>query len=60
MTDKIFEQVMTIRAGATVNMFDTNAVQRAAYDNDFFELVLYIEENRAEYAHFILTGNSGK
>ncbi|NLW89526.1 MAG: DUF5049 domain-containing protein [Clostridiaceae bacterium] len=24
----------------------------------FYELVLYIEENRKEYAHFILTGET--
>jgi len=56
MTDKIVSQVLAIRAGATVNMFDTVAVQRAAYENDFFELVLFIEEHKAEYARFILTG----
>jgi hypothetical protein len=49
---------MSIRAGVTVNMFDLPAVQRAAYDNDFFELVLFIEEHKKEYVHFILTGES--
>ena len=56
MTDKVVTQVLAIRAGATCNMFDTVAVQRAAYENDFFELVLFIEEHKAEYARFILTG----
>ena len=58
MTDKVFAQIMSIRAGATVNMFDLPAVQRAAYDNDFHELVMYIEERKADYVHFILTGES--
>ena len=31
-------------------------VQRLAYERDFYELVLYLEDHRSEYAHFILTG----
>ena len=57
MTDEIISQVMAIRAGATVNMFDITAVQRAAFDHDYHELVLFIEEQKAEYVRFILTGN---
>lgn len=37
-------------------MFDVNAVQRLAFGRDFFELVCYIEEDRAGYVRFILTG----
>jgi len=47
---------MRVRSGASCNMLDTAAVQRAAYDNDFFELVLFIEERKADYVRFILTG----
>ena len=57
MSDKVVSQVLRVRSGATCNMFDTIAVQRAAYEQDFFELVLFIEEHRAEYARFILTGH---
>ena len=39
-------------------MFDVNAVQRLAYERDFYELVVYLEENRKEYVHFILTGEA--
>jgi len=38
------------------NMFDAVAVQRMAYENDFFELVLFIEEQKQEYCEFILHG----
>lgn len=56
MTEKIRDQILEIRAGGTVNMCNLAAVQRAAFDRDFYELVLFIEENREEYWNFILTG----
>ena len=37
-------------------MCETAAVQRAAFDRGFYELVLFIEENRESYWDFILTG----
>ena len=40
------------------NMFDTNMVQRLAYERDFYELVIFIEEHRKEYVHFILYGEA--
>ena len=57
MTEKIKEQLLTVRETGLTNMFDLNAVQRIAYDMDFFELVDFIEENKAAYVHFILTGD---
>jgi hypothetical protein len=39
-------------------MFDLPAVQRLAYERNFFDLVVYIEEHPKEYAHFILTGET--
>ena len=56
MTEKIKEQLLTVRETGLANMFDLNAVQRIAYDMDFFELVDFIEENKAAYVRFILTG----
>ena len=56
MTDKVFHQLMDIRDSGLTNMFDTNMVQRLAYDRDYFELVTYIEDHKKEYAHFIMTG----
>lgn len=37
-------------------MFDINMVQRLAYERDFYELVLYLEDHRSEYVKFIMTG----
>lgn len=48
--------MLAVRDTGRTNMFDTHAVQRIAYEMDFFELVLLIEERPKEYVHFILTG----
>lgn len=58
MTETIKEQILTIRDTGLTNMFDVNMVQRLAYERDFYELVVYLEENRKEYVHFILTGEA--
>jgi hypothetical protein len=58
MTDKITKQILAIRDTGLTNMFDVNAVQRIANDMGFFELVVYLEEHRREYAHFIFTGEA--
>jgi hypothetical protein len=41
-------------------MFDLPYVQRLAFDRNYYELVLFIEEHRKEYVHFIMTGDAGK
>ena len=56
MTDKVFRALMRIRDSGATNMFDTNAVQRLAYDAGEYELVMYIEEHKKQYVHFIMTG----
>ena len=58
MTEKIEEQILAVRDTGLTNMFDVNMVQRIANDMGFFELVVYLEEHRREYAHFILTGEA--
>jgi len=56
MTEKIKQQILTVRDTGLTNMFDLNAVQRIAYDMDLFELVNFIEEEKPAYLRFILTG----
>lgn len=56
MTDTVKEQILSIRDTGRTNMFDVNAVQRLAFDNSYYELVSYIEENKKAYLNFILTG----
>ena len=58
MTETIKDQILAIRDTGLTNMFDVNAVQRLAYERDFYELVVYLEENRKEYVHFILKGEA--
>ena len=57
MSDEtIKSQIIAIRDTGLTNMFDTNMVQRLAYEREFYELVTFIEECPGEYAHFIFTG----
>ena len=56
MSEKIFSQIMHIRDSGRVNMFDIPSVQRIAFEMGFYELVCFIEEDRAAYVRFILTG----
>lgn len=56
MTAVIREQILTIRATGLTNMFDVPMVQRIANDMELYELVIFLDEHRKEYAHFIMTG----
>lgn len=56
MTDKIREQLMFIRDSGVTNMLDVNRVQIEASACGFYELAVFIEENRKAYIHFIFYG----
>ena len=58
MDEKVKGQILAIRDTGLTNMFDLPVVQRLAYERDFYELVLYLEEHRTEYVHFIMTGEA--
>ena len=58
MTEKRKEQILSIRDTGETNMFDIPVVQRMAFDRDFYELVIFLEEHPKEYVHFILTGET--
>ena len=57
VTDTIMEQILAIRDTGLTNMFATNTVQRLAYERDYYELVMFIEEEPAAYIKFIMTGD---
>ncbi len=59
MTETVKEQILAIRETAETNMFDVRIVQVIANRRGFYELVIYLEEHRKEYANFILTGSTG-
>lgn len=56
MTDTVLEQIISIHDSGKTNMFDKNMVQRLAYEQGFYELVVYLEEHTKEYVHFIMYG----
>ena len=56
MNEKIVSQIRDIRDSGRVNMFDIPAVQRMAFKLEFDDLICFIEEDRAAYVRFILTG----
>ena len=56
MNETVFSQIMDIRDSGRVNMFDVPGVQRIAFEMGYYELVCFIEEDRAAYVRFILTG----
>ncbi len=56
MDPKVKEQILRIRDTGLTNMFDLPMLQRLAYERGCFELVLYLEDHREEYVHFILHG----
>ena len=58
MDKKVKEQILAIRDTGLTNMFDVNTVQHLAYERDFYELVLYLEDHRKENVNFILTGEA--
>ncbi len=56
MTDKVRDQILAVRATGRTNMFDLNMVQNIANEMNFYELVIFIEEDKDAYVRFILTG----
>ena len=57
VTDTIMEQILAIRDTGLTNMFAVNTVQSLAYDRNYFELVMFIENEPAAYVKFIMTGD---
>lgn len=56
MDARIKEQILAIRETGLTNMFDIHRVQRIASEMEFWELVIFLEECKEDYIHFILTG----
>lgn len=56
MTEKIKEQILSIRDSGITNMFDVSRVQCEANERGFYELVVFLIDHREEYSRFILAG----
>lgn len=57
MPPAVKDQILAVRGTGLTNMFDVAAVQRIAYDMDFYDLVCWIEDHKKEYSRFILYGD---
>lgn len=57
MNETIRNQILAIRDTGLTNMFDVHMVQRLAFERNYFELVIFLEEHRKEYVQFILYGD---
>lgn len=60
MKSKIKDQILKVREDGRTNMFDINGVMYVANDLRLYALVVYLDDraNRAEYTHFIMTGEA--
>ena len=56
MTETVKTQIEAIRRSGETNMLDVNMVQWIANRENYFELVIYLEENRKEYINYLLNG----
>ena len=56
MTETVRQQILAVRDTGEANMLDTRMVQYIANREGFYELVIYNEDHREKYAHFIFTG----
>ena len=53
MPERVKEQILEIRATGETNMFDLPVVQRMAYERDYFELVIFLEEHPKDICAFL-------
>jgi hypothetical protein len=61
MSDIVYKQIMAIRATGETNMLQVQSVLWMAHHMGLYELVCWIEDNKADYVRFVLTGErSGK
>ena len=58
MTERIKEQIEAVRQSGETNMLDTRMVQWIASRENYFELVIYLEEHRKEYVNYLFTGET--
>jgi len=58
MTETIKRQIEAIRKSGETNMLDTRMVQWIANRENYFELVIYLEEHLEEYVNYLFTGEA--
>lgn len=60
MTERIKEQIEAVRQSGETNMLDTRMVQWIANRENYYELVIYLEEHREEYVEYLFTGKASE
>lgn len=56
MSDKLKNQILSIRDSGNVNMFDISAVKQEAQDKKYTLLTIFLETNKGDYLRFIQSG----
>jgi hypothetical protein len=56
ITDTLLAQIEGVRKIGSHNMLDVHGVQREANDQNFYELVVFLEEHRDIYTRFLFSG----
>lgn len=58
MTETVKRQIEAIRKSGETNMLNANMVQWIANRNNYYELVIFIEEHRKEYVKYLFSGST--
>jgi hypothetical protein len=58
MNRKVKEQILAIRDTGETNMFDIPIVTKIALREGYMELLDFLEGDKGDYVHFILTGET--
>lgn len=58
MNEKVKSQILKVRDTGLTNMFDIPKVCQLAKNMGYYDLMLFLQYNRAEYVKFILTGET--
>ena len=56
LKEKIIEGIEFVRDTGLTNMFDVNMVQRIAFNNEYYDLVMFIQDHKKEYVELIMSG----
>lgn len=58
MTEAVKRQIEAIRKSGETNMLDVKMVQWIANRENYFELVIYLEEHQKEYVKYLFSGEA--
>ena len=58
MNENVKSQILKVRDTGLTNMFDIPKVCQLAKNMVYYDLMLFLQYNRAEYVKFILTGET--